>query len=136
MDDTTRKVALTVAAHAHNADDCCELLDMLGITVPKSTRKPGGQAPVEHGHGDYRAYNKGCRCDDCRDAQRRHRAELRAKWQADPSSADRAGHGKASTYRNCGCRCGECTEANRLDCAERRARRCERVAMAQTGGGR
>ncbi|NUR42036.1 MAG: hypothetical protein HOV73_18310 [Streptomyces sp.] len=132
---TDRKVLRVVAAHAHGADDCRLLIDMLGITLPKPKRGPGRPA-VDHGHGNSLTYKKGCRCDTCRDAQRLYQAALREKWQRDPSSADRAGHGKASTYRNCGCRCADCTTANRTAVSEYRARRRQRAALAETGGAR
>jgi hypothetical protein len=124
---------LTVAAHAKDADDCRELLAMLGITLPAPKRKPG-RPPVDHGHGDHRTYHKGCRCDDCREAFRLYAAELRAKWKSDPAYADRAGHGKATTYRNHGCRCTECTAAHTADCNAYKARRRQRAALAETGG--
>lgn len=133
MADPTRKVMLTVAAHARDADDCRELLAMLGITPPKPKRSPG-RPSVDRGHGAPSTYKKGCRCAACRDANRLHHAELRAKWKTDPSGADRAGHGRASTYKNHGCRCVECKAANRADCAERRARRRERALAAEVGG--
>ncbi len=128
----TRRAMLAVADHAHDAAECRELLAMLGIALPAPKRKPG-RPPMTHGHGTPYRYLKGCRCDDCRNANRIYQAELRAKWQQDPASADRAGHGKAATYRNHGCRCVSCTVANSADCAERRGRRRERAAMAETG---
>lgn len=131
----TRKALLVVAAHAKNADDCRELLDMLGITPPKPKRRHG-RPRVDHGHGDHRTYQNGCRCDDCRDAMRLRAAEQRAKRKANPSGADRAGHGKAATYRNHGCRCAECTTAHTADCTAYKARRRERAALAATGGAR
>lgn len=85
------------------------------------TRRPGRQ-PVNHGHGHYRTYLKGCRCADCREAHRTKNARLRATWAQDPSAADRAGHGKAATYSNYGCRCSECCEANTAHVAAYRAR--------------
>ena len=130
----TRRAMLTVASHSRNSAEFRELLDMLGIAPPTPKRKPG-RPSVDYGHGDRRTYQKGCHCDDCRDALRRYHAELRAKWKADPSSADRAGHGKSTTYRNHGCRCADCTTANSTDCAARRARRRrERAVLAETGG--
>ncbi|WP_328436988.1 hypothetical protein OHA71_06705 [Streptomyces sp. NBC_00444] len=135
MADTTRKVMLTVAAHAEDADDCRQLLAMLGIDLPTPKRRTG-RPPVDHGHGDHRSYQKGCRCDDCREAFRLYAAKLRAKWRLDPSSADRAGHGKSTTYRNHACRCDACREANRIAINEYRARRRQRAALAETGGAR
>lgn len=130
---STRKAVLAVAAHARDADDCRLLLDMLGITPSRPKRKPG-RPSVDHGHGDRRTYQKGCRCSDCREAFRLYAVELRAKWKDDPSSANRAGHGKSTTYRNHGCRCDACREANRIAVNEYRARRRSRAALAETGG--
>lgn len=53
----------------------------------------------------------------------------------DPEAADRAGHGNASTYQNYGCRCRPCTEANTAKSLAYKARRRERAALAETGGG-
>ena len=128
---SARKIMLVVADHAHNADDCRLLIDMIGITLPKPKRRPG-RPPVDHGHGDHRTYAKGCRCAACRDANRIHHAELRATWKADPSSADRAGHGKPSTYKNHGCRCEKCTAANTAAVLAYKARR--RAALAEIRG--
>lgn len=130
---SARKVLLVVADHARDADDCRLLLDMLGITAPKPKRKPG-RPPVDHGHGDHRTYHKGCRCNDCREANRAYQAELRARRHNDPYSADRAGHGKSSTYRNHACRCDECTAAHTADCNAYRARRRARSVVAEIGG--
>ncbi|MGW1615733.1 hypothetical protein ACWCQZ_41055 [Streptomyces sp. NPDC002285] len=130
---SARNVLLAVAARSRDADDCRQLLDMLGIALPKPKRRPG-RPSVDHGHGDHRTYHKGCRCDGCREAFRVYAAGLRAKWRADPSSADRAGHGKSTTYRNHACRCDACREANRIAINEYRARRRERAALAETGG--
>ncbi|GKQ39513.1 hypothetical protein [Streptomyces sp. A012304] len=129
----TRRAMLTVADHAENADDCRLLLAMLGLSAPAPKRRRG-RPPVDHGHGDRRTYAKGCRCADCRDANRLHQAELRARWKNDPSSADRAGHGKPSTYKNHGCRCAECTAANTADVIAYKARRRQREALAETAG--
>jgi len=133
MSDQIRKASLAVADHARNADDCRQLLDMLGITPPKPKRKPG-RPPVDHGHGNHRTYQKGCRCAACREAFRLYAASLREKWRQDSSSADRAGHGKSTTYRNHACRCDACREANRIAINEYRARRRERAALAEIGG--
>jgi hypothetical protein len=133
--DPTRKAALAVADRAQNADDCRQLLAMLGLKPPAPRRGPG-RPPVDHGHGDHRTYNKGCRCDDCREAMRVYAATLREKWRRDSSSADRAGHGKSTTYRNHACRCEKCRNANRIAINEYRVRRRERAVLAETGGAR
>lgn len=101
---------------------------MVSLGLEPSTPK---RQPAEH--GDYRRYTKGCRCGECRDAHRRAAKALRDKRRQDSSSADRAGHGKATTYRNHGCRCAECREANRLYLQRYRERRREREALAGAG---
>lgn len=133
MADDTRKAMLIVASCARDVAECRELLAMLGLAAPERKRKPG-RPSVDHGHGDHRTYNKGCRCGDCREAFRLYCVEARARWRADPSSADRAGHGKPSTYKNYGCRCASCTAANTADVNAYKARRRQRVALAETGG--
>lgn len=133
--DPTRRAILTVAAHAKDADDCRQLLDMLGITPPKPKRKPG-RPTIDYGHGHHRTYGKGCRCDACRNAHRLHFAEQRAKWAQDPAAADRAGHGKPSTYKNYSCRCEPCTKAHTANLAARRARRRTGAVLAVAGGAR
>lgn len=130
-----RKAALVVADRAVDADECRLLLDKLGILADLAPVAPKrrGRPPVDHGHGDYRTYTQGCRCDACREAHRVHMVDRRAAWAADPSAADRAGHGKKSTYRNYHCRCEPCTTANTADVTAYRARRRER-ALAESGG--
>lgn len=119
------KAALVVADRAVGAAECRGLLEMLGLLaeLKPSAPKRRGRRPVDHGHGDHRTYTKGCRCDDCREAHRVHMVARRAAWATDPSAADRAGHGKKSTYRNYHCRCEPCTTANTADVTAYRARR-------------
>lgn len=129
------KAARTVASRSEDAAECRQLLEMLGLLTqlaPTPKRKPG-RPPVHHGHGDHRTYGKGCRCGDCREAHRAFMAARRAAWASDPSAADRAGHGKMTTYRNYHCRCGPCTAANSAGVTAYRARRRER-ALAESGG--
>ncbi|HET6636700.1 MAG TPA: hypothetical protein VFH77_16915 [Streptomyces sp.] len=71
-----------------------------------------GRPPVDRGHGHRLTYSKGCRCQQCREANTAQCAEMRSRRVADPARADRAGHGKPSTYQNHGCRCEPCTAAN------------------------
>lgn len=125
----TRKAALAVAAHATGPDDCRILLDMLGLLAqpPMPKRKPG-RPRIDHGHGDYRTYGKGCRCADCREAHRVRCAKQRAARAKNPAAADRAGHGKASTYKNYKCRCTACSKANTARVVAYKARRRKRVA--------
>lgn len=129
---SARKAALAVAERATSADDCRELLSMLGLASPTTRRR--GRPTVDHGHGDYRTYIKGCRCDDCREGHRIHTAEIRKQRFQDPKAADRAGHGKASTYKNYGCRCEACSKANTADVNVFRAKRRARAELAGVGG--
>lgn len=124
---STDRARLTVAAYSRDAADCRELLDMLGLLPAKPKRM--GRPPVERGHGDYRTYRKGCRCDACREDHRRQSSLDRQERAKDPSAADRAGHGSASTYKNYACRCESCRDAHTAYLAAGRARRRERVAM-------
>lgn len=125
-----RQAALAIASRAAGGDDCRLLLAMLGITG--SQRKRGqGRPPVDHGHGHYITYAKGCRCDACRNAHRIDAAERRVRWSSNSVGADRAGHGKASTYRNYGCRCTACSAANSRANKEYRGRRRQRAALAE-----
>ncbi|MGW6454995.1 hypothetical protein ACWF94_03570 [Streptomyces sp. NPDC055078] len=110
----------TVAAHATSAADCRDLLATLGI-LPQPPKRRSGRPPVDHGHGHHATYAKGCRCDACRIYCR----TWRARRAQDPAAADRAGHGKPSTYKNYGCRCAPCAEAHSAQCAARNARRRE-----------
>jgi len=129
-----RKAARTVANRSRDAAECRGLLEMLGLLAeltPAAPKRKPGRPAVDHGHGDHRTYTKGCRCADCREAHRVHMAARRAVWATDPSAADRAGHGKKSTYRNYHCRCEPCTTANTADVTAYRARR--RARMAEVG---
>ncbi len=74
-------------------------------------------------HGVRTTYVGGCRCDECRAANRtelrRHRAARHARLAADPTAAP---HGLSSTYDHWGCRCQPCTGAH-----------AERLRDARTG---
>lgn len=133
MADTDRRAMLAVADRSQDAEDCRLLLAMLGLAAPERKRRQGRPA-VDHGHGDHRTYGKGCRCADCREAQRVRGIEQRAKWAQDPAAADRAGHGKPSTYKNYGCRCEPCSKANSADVAAFRERKRRAAALAGAGG--
>jgi len=63
-------------------------------------------------HGAVRSYQNGCRCEACKAANATSQRNRRARAATDPNRADKAGHGKASTYRNHGCRCEACTAAS------------------------
>lgn len=133
--DDTRRAALTVASRAQDVDDCRLLLAMLDITLPRLKRGPG-RPQVDYGCGDHRTYAKGCRCDDCRAANVERCRRQQERRVSDPEAADRAGHGKASTYQNYDCRCRPCTEANSAKSVAYKAQRRERAALAELGGSR
>ncbi len=73
-------------------------------------------------HGSQYAYRSGCRCDTCRAGNADRWRAQRAARATDPTSADRAGHGRVGTYSNYGCRCTPCRAANARASAEKRAR--------------
>lgn len=54
---------------------------------------------------NYTSYCRGCRCDDCRAAERAYKVTLRAKEI--PAEL----HGRVGTYMNRGCRCEVCRTA-------------------------
>lgn len=63
-------------------------------------------------HGLPNTYKSGCRCTQCREANRVYQAAATARRAANPTAADQAGHGKPSTYSNYLCRCDDCRAAN------------------------
>ena len=71
-------------------------------------------------HGTLSRYAKGCRCDDCKGANReRTRAWRRAHATVDTQAIP---HG-ASGYTNYGCRCETCTDGHRVRCNDYRSTR-------------
>lgn len=97
---------------------------------PLCTRhyNPADPVPITHGITGYR---RGCRCADCRKANTAAQNRRKAARLADPSAADRAGHGKYTTYINYGCRCAPCKQAqsrsNKYYADLRKQRREERT---------
>lgn len=82
-------------------------------------------------HGHATTYKSGCRCPECREANRVYQNAANARRAADPALADRAGHGKATTYINYACRCEPCRAANtRRLRAQRERRAYEKGASA------
>lgn len=70
-------------------------------------------------HGTPSAYNHGCHCDECREANRvrclDQRERLRQRTiQGDPAVP----HGTTGGYKNWGCHCVECTIANTISSRE------------------
>ncbi len=123
---TARAVALIAAGCARDADDCRLLLDMLGVlqTLPQTTRRARQPRPPQANHRPgVRSYRSGCRCDPCKVENAAAQQRLRERGKADPSRADRAGHGKASTYKNHCCRCDDCRAAHAAYMAEYNTRK-------------
>lgn len=116
------EAALLVAGWSRDAADCRRLLEALGL-IPAAQPSPQSAELMKAGisvHGRYRAYMAGCRCDDCRAANAAAKQRSRQRAAADSSRADRAGHGKADTYKNHSCRCDQCREAWRVWQSEHR----------------
>lgn len=78
-------------------------------------------------HGHVNNYKNGCRCDACRNANRTYQNAANARRRMDPAGADRAGHGKRSTYVNWSCRCDACCIASYDAQRGQRQRRKERA---------
>lgn len=83
---------------------------------------------MSRAHGLPNTYKNGCRCEQCREANRVYQAAATARRAADPTAADIAGHGRASTYSNYLCRCDACRAANAVASQAYRQRRKERAA--------
>ncbi|WP_461712195.1 hypothetical protein [Streptomyces sp. DSM 41013] len=85
---------------------------------------PRPDVPITHGR--IVGYRRGCRCPECRAANTAAANRRKAERSKDPTAADRAGHGKATTYCNYGCRCTPCKEAqskaNKYYAAQRKQR--------------
>lgn len=83
------------------------------------------------GHGREAAYNRGCRCERCREARRlaetgrRRRRGVRSR--AEVRAAGLARHGTITCYRYYGCRCDGCRRANAEYCRDQRAKRRRRA---------
>jgi len=60
-----------------------------------------------YAHGEPRTYKRGCRCDECRAAIARQRADSRSKRKREVS------HGTTAMYKY-GCRCPSCVEAKKV----------------------
>jgi hypothetical protein len=119
-----RSIALKVAGYATDAEDCRALLEALGLLPEPSAAEP---LPQDDGrsHGRPATYRDGCRCEECRAANAARHKAWRRRTCRNPASADRAGHGKASTYNNHGCRCTGCTDAHMARITEYRQRRVQ-----------
>jgi hypothetical protein len=81
-------------------------------------------------HGTPAAYNKGCRCAECRECNRARCAAVKAALSTRPPSE--VPHGPHA-YVNYGCRCEVCAEANSARSRDYRLRRRPVSAMGQVG---
>lgn len=65
-------------------------------------------------HGTYSAYtNRGCRCDECRAANRAYKRAWEARRQKPVLAQDSPLHGTVNGHKHYGCRCEPCVEAKR-----------------------
>ena len=96
------------------------VLDTVDPRVPDG-RKVGGNGQLLKPCGTVAAYKRGCRCDDCRRANREHVADVRA-GRGRRGRRVAAQHGSRSKY-TAGCRCDACRAAERAYQRERHERR-------------
>lgn len=76
-------------------------------------------------HGQRGTYVGGCRCDDCREANRRYHEARRRAAGVRPVEASK--HGTVNRYIKYRCRCDDCRAANTGMVRTSRARRRERT---------
>jgi hypothetical protein len=88
--------------------------------------------PAATVHPGPSAYNKGCRCTECRALNQARHRRLRAERYRRVAEGDPGvPHGTGGGYRNWGCRCPECSRAHQLACALWKAQR--KVAGGRRG---
>lgn len=68
----------------------------------------------EPAHGTIQRYRRGCRCDDCREANAAYSREWRKKNPKIVDNRPKAKKHGLTRYRKHGCRCTVCTGANRV----------------------
>lgn len=71
-------------------------------------------------HGTHARYRKGCRCDECREANRKYHLKERWKRRCKIVLGEPVPHG-LSGYINHGCRCDVCRAVKSVQNAERYA---------------
>lgn len=71
--------------------------------------------PIKHGGAGTSYVHHGCRCLECREANRARQARGKASRHSRkiPETVE---HGKSGTYRNWGCRCVPCSEDHKIKC--------------------
>ena len=103
---------------AENPIDAFYNLDNIAFSHLKcnmnAAKKPEKQPII---HGTVSGYEKGCRCDGCRNAKRLRAANYRKNKHPiknkERKFVEKAHHGTTTGYKQ-GCRCEECTKANSL----------------------
>jgi hypothetical protein len=76
-------------------------------------------------HGKRSTYvHRGCRCTDCRRAQRTSQAAMRAKRKL--LNPEAIPHGTYNGYGNYSCRCQDCKAAGKIANHEKRVRQAEK----------
>lgn len=78
-------------------------------------------------HGTLSRYVKGCRCEQCTEANRERTRARRAAHAGTPAEEFRHG---ATGYTDYGCRCETCKDGHRVSCRESQLRRAAREASA------
>lgn len=98
-----------------------EKLGMRTESLKTALKKHGTPLPahVAPEHGTHYRYAHGCRCDECKQAEREER---RKRKERGPKI-----HGTTSAYINYACRCDECKKAGSINNRERRIRRIKRL---------
>lgn len=106
-----------VLAKQSTVEDEADALGILPDSLRVRFRAKGLELPRHESplHGTKYRYNRGCRCDECREASRRHQRSLRQK---EPRQ-----HGTVSAYINFACRCNPCRKAGSDNNRQYRERR-------------
>lgn len=96
--------------------------EAVSFNTSRRTRLRSGRMLRRAQHGTLSMYtNRGCRCDDCREAARVHQEKLRRSKGI--KAREYATHGSVSYYRKRGCRCDLCREASAAAAREYRAKK-------------
>jgi ParB-like chromosome segregation protein Spo0J len=95
-----------------------------------------GNPPDYHRHGTIAMYDRGCRCNACKDAeaQKKRKSKHSARERLQKGEAE-IEHGKLSSYYYWGCRCEACCQAaTRVSGAYRTEAQAESLAAATNYG--
>jgi hypothetical protein len=96
------------------AQDVMERASIWFDAAGRFSTRPGRANPREH--GEFRTYAAGCRCDDCRRANRERCYAIFAEMREAGLPDGDHRHGTVNAYKNWGCRCEPCTVANTEAC--------------------